>query len=722
MAVGAAAVLSLATARFQELTFSASPRPETGASPTLKAGPAAGLIVFSRQPMRFVAVSRCCRGLSALLLLGSIPLGGAFAQTPSGASASATGSAPASATVYSGGDILTMVGDQPRYAEALVERGGRIAYVGSLAGAWRAAGAGARRVDLAGRTLLPGFIDTHGHFIYFGKNLVDANLFGAVTVEEIVSRMKIQAAKVGSNDWIVGFGFSGSALQRYPSVADLDGISLDRPVMVVDSSGHAGAMNTAAFRAAGVSAATPDPVGGKFERGADGRSLAGKAEETALNLVREKRPAFSGATADAVATGASALWASYGQTTAQECGVGLGSDDIALVRNAIDKRLLSVDLYLCAKDSHVDAMASAAARVVSDYGRLNPTADGQFQRQERLVSAAAERPGDNRGLLLQLRPDLDKRYVNRVRLGGIKFWLDGSIPTAWMSQPYAVNPPGTEPGYRAYQQVPDAVLERAFDRWWTSRVQINMHMNGDAAAEQALRAIEKAVAKHGMSDHRPVFIHASYLRPDQIRRLKAVGGVPTFLTSGLVPGGETVLKLWGPERAAQAMAAMSAWRAGIPFTFSHDAPVSPQPWVLPLIDAGVNRRTPMGRVIGPEQRVTPYLGLKAVTAHAAWQIKEEASKGTLEVGKLADLVILERNPLKVDPATIHTIAVAETIKEGRRIYRRDPAMNAALPPLAGEAEPCVHALVGPSGERELTAAARITLALLEGAARGAGEP
>jgi predicted amidohydrolase YtcJ len=638
----------------------------------------------------------------------ALPAGGATPQAPT-------------PTLYSGGDILTMVGPRPIYVESLVEKGGRIVYVGPLAGAIRAAGGGARRVDLAGRTLLPGFIDTHGHFIYFGKNLIDADLFGAASIEEIVTRMKAQAARVPAGDWIVGFGFSGNSLQRYPSVADLDAVSSERPVMVVDSSGHAGAMNSAAFRAAGVTAATADPAGGKFERGPDGRSLAGKAEETALNLVREKRPALSGATADAVATRASALWASYGQTTAQECGVGLGSDDIALVRNAIDKRLLTLDLYLCAKDSHVDAMASAAAKVVKEYGRLEPRADGAFQRQENLVSNAASRHGDTTGLLLQLRPDLDKRYVNRVRLGGIKFWLDGSIPTAWMSQPYAVNPPGTEPGYRAYQQIPTAVLEQAFDRWWTSKVQINMHMNGDAAAEQALRAIEKAVAKHGMSDHRPVFVHASYLRPDQIRRLRAVGGVPTFLTSGIVPGGDTVVKLWGQERANNALAAMSMERAGIPFTFSHDAPVSPQPWILALVDAGVNRRTPSGLVIGPEQRVSPYLGLRAVTANAAWQIKEEKSKGTLEVGKLADLVILERNPLKVDPATIKDIAVLETIKEGRTIFRRDAigASNAGKIPVAAGERPCPHELVGQASLQPLTAEARRTLALLEGAGQGA---
>jgi len=200
-------------------------------------------------------------------------------------------------TLYTGGTILTMVGDTPRTVEALGVAGGRIVHAGPLRSARRKANT--RVVHLHGKTLLPGFIDTHGHFIYFGKNLIDADLFGATTVEEIVRRMQAHAGKVGDGNWIVGFGFSGNALQRYPSVAELDAVSADRPVMVVDSSGHAGAFNSAAFRAAGVSAATPDPTGGKFERQADGRTLAGKAEETALNLVREKRPAFTGATADA---------------------------------------------------------------------------------------------------------------------------------------------------------------------------------------------------------------------------------------------------------------------------------------------------------------------------------------------------------------------------------------------------------------------------------------
>jgi predicted amidohydrolase YtcJ len=118
------------------------------------------------------------------------------------------------------------------------------------------------------------------------------------------------------------------------------------------------------------------------------------------------------------------------------------------------------------------------------------------------------------------------------------------------------------------------------------------------------------------------------------------------------------------------MASRSFLRAGLPFTFSHDAPVSPVPSILALVDAGVNRMSGSGRVIGPDERITPYQALRAVTATAAYQLKEEKTKGTLEVGKLADLVILEKNPLAVEPTTIKDIAVVETIKEGKTVWRR----------------------------------------------------
>jgi hypothetical protein len=556
-----------------------------------------------------------------------------------------------SATVYFGGDILTMRGTAPEYVESLTVKNGKILFAGNLAEAEKLAGPNSNRIDLGGKTLLPGFIDTHGHFVYFGKNLVDANLFGSADIAELVARMKKQVERTPADAWIVGFGYQARTMKegRPPTSEELDLVSADRPVMVVDSSGHLGAANAAAFKAAGISADTPDPTGGMFARKADGKSLLGPMEETALNAVRAKRPPFTGELAALAITGAADVWASHGQTTAMEAGLGLGNDDIGIVLNAIDKKLLKIDLYLAAKDSALDDTIAAAYTVGSQYN----------QQPSRVVEK-----------LRAARPDLDDRYVNRVRLGGVKFWLDGSIDTAWFTQPYTENPGGKTGAFSGYRQIPDEVLDDIFDKYWPSELQIHMHMNGDAAADQALSAIAKAVKKHGMRDHRPVFVHAAWVRPDQIRLMKEYGAIPTFLTAGITTGGDAVVRLWGPERSAGAMAARTFLRSNLPFTFSHDAPVSPTPSILDLVDAGVNRLSGSGKVVGPDERVSPYDALRAVTATAAYQLKEEKNKGTLEAGKLADLVILDKNPLKVEPTTIKKILVLETIKEGKTVFER----------------------------------------------------
>lgn len=553
--------------------------------------------------------------------------------------------------LYSGGDILTMSGPTPEYVESLAVKDGRIVFAGPLVDARTFIGPGTQAVNLGGKTLLPGFIDTHGHFVYFGKNLVDANLFGCADVADLVARMKKQAERTPADGLIVGFGYQARGMKegRPPTSAELDQVAADRPVMVVDSSGHLGAANVAAFKAAGITADTSDPAGGQFARGADGKSLLGPMEETALNAVRSKRPPFTGELAARAIIGAADVWASHGQTTAMEAGLGLGNDDIGIVLHAIDEKLLPIDLYVAAKDSALDDTLAAAYSVAS---QSNPQAGGVVEK------------------LRAARPDLDRRYVNRVRLGGVKFWLDGSLDTAWFTQPYAENPPGKTGAFAGYRQIPDEVLDGVFEKYWPTELQIHMHMNGDAAADQALAAIAKAVQKHGMRDHRPVFVHATWLRIDQIEKIRACGAIPSFLTAGIIPGGDAVVKLWGAERSAGAMAARTFLRSGLPFTFSHDAPVSPVPSILALVDAGVNRLSGSGKVVGPDERIPPYDALRAVTATAAYQLKEEQSKGTLEPGKLADLVVLDRNPLKVEPTTIKDIVVVETIKEGRTVYSR----------------------------------------------------
>jgi predicted amidohydrolase YtcJ len=199
--------------------------------------------------------------------------------------------------------------------------------------------------------------------------------------------------------------------------------------------------------------------------------------------------------------------------------------------------------------------------------------------------------------------------------------LDGSLDTAWFTQPYTQNPPGKTGAFSGYQQIPDEVLDAVFDKYWASDLQIHMHMNGDAAADQALSAIAKAVKKHGMRDHRPVFVHAALVRVDQIEKIKTYGAIPSFLTAGITTGGDAVVRLWGKERAAIALASRTFLRNGLPFTFSHDAPVTPVPSILALVDAGVNRISASGQVVGPEETIPPYHALRAVTAMAAYQLK-----------------------------------------------------------------------------------------------------
>ena len=586
-----------------------------------------------------------------LITAGAVSLIWVFSLVSVNAQQVADTKKPDPTIVYSGGDILTMRGAEPEYVESLVVKEGKVAFVGPLSEAKQIAGADAKGIDLKGKTLLPGFIDTHGHFVYFGKNLVDANLFGCVDIADLVARMKKQVEQTPEGAWIVGFGYQARTLKegRPPNSDELDLISKDRPVMVVDSSGHLGAANGAAFKAAGIDANTPDPTGGMFARSPDKKELLGPMEETALNAVRSKRPPFTGELAARAIRGAAEVWASHGQTTAMEAGLGLGNDDIGIVLNAIDKQLLPIDLYVAAKDSALDDTLAAAYSVGSQY---NPDSAGIV---EKLRSA---------------RPDLDRRYVNRVRLGGVKFWLDGSLDTAWFTVPYTENPPGKTGAFAGYRQIPDEVLDAVFDKYWASDLQIHMHMNGDAAADQALSAIAKAVKKHGMRDHRPVFVHAALVRVDQIEKIKTYGAIPSFLTAGIPTAGDAVVRLWGQERAAITLASRTFLRNGLPFTFSHDAPVSPVPSILALVDAGVNRISASGQVVGPEETIPPYHALRAVTAMAAYQLKEEASKGTLEAGKLADLVILEKNPLKVESTTIKDIVVLETIKEGKTVFTR----------------------------------------------------
>jgi predicted amidohydrolase YtcJ len=592
------------------------------------------------------SVRNFAQAVPAPLLLGgllslALPLGprGTAVASPAGSAASPP------PTLYSGGDILTMAGPAPAYAEALVEKGGRIVYVGPLAGAIKAAGGGARQVNLAGRTLLPGFIDAHGHLVLASHTLLNADLNGVKSIPELLGRMKAHAATLPAGVWVEGLGYRAEQLaeNRHPTKEELDTVSSTRPVFVQDGSGHQGSINSVLLKQMGWSASSKDQAGGVISRKPGSSEPSGHIAEAPVFAVLAAKAPLTPAQIRLGVGKAVALWAANGQTTASEMGFGLSDDDIDIARQMLDEKLLPIDLLLFVKHSFLEQAKAGRSAVVAQY-----------------ADPASRAP----------RVDGDGRYLNRVRLAGLKFWLDGSMDNAYMSQPYTNNPPGnTEKNFRGLAVDPQAAVEATVATYWKSNRQVAGHSIGDQAVDNFLVAIEKAHAAQGPADHRPIIQHAQFLRPDQIERAKKVGAITSFTAGGIYPMGDYLAKLMGPERVAWAGAAGSVQRAGIPWTIHHDMPAGVSPSLIYALWNIVNRTTKSGVVLSPQEKVSPYDGLRAITINGAYQYHEEKTKGSLEPGKLADLVVLSANPLKVQPMAIKDIQVLETIKEGRSIYR-----------------------------------------------------
>ena len=555
------------------------------------------------------------------------------------------------ATLYSGGDILTMAGPSPAYVEALVEQGGRILYVGPLAGAIKAAGGGARQVNLAGRTLLPGFIDAHGHLVLASHSLLNADLIGVKSIPELLGRMKAHAATLPEGVMVEGMGYRAEQLaeNRHPTKEELDTVSNSRPVFVQDGSGHQGSINSVLLKQMGWSANSKDPAGGVISRKPGSSEPSGHIAEAPVFAVLAAKPPLTPAQIRQGVGKAVALWTANGQTTASEMGFGLSDDDIDVARQLLDEKLLPIDLLLYAKQSFLEQVKAGRKAVLAQYA--DPASRA-------------------------LRLDGDTRYLNRVRLAGVKFWMDGSMDNAFMSQPYSNTPPGnTEKNFRGLAVDPQAAVEATVTTYWKSNRQVAAHAIGDQAVDNVLIAIEKAYAGQGLADHRPIIQHAQFLRPDQIVRAKKVGAITSFTAAGIYPMGDYLAQLMGQERVAWAGAAGSVQRAGIPWTMHHDMPAGVSPSLIYALWNIVNRTTKSGVVLAPQEKVSPYDGLRALTINGAYQFHEENSKGSLEPGKLADLVVLSANPLKVEPMAIKDIQVVETIKEGTSLYRH-PSLTA----------------------------------------------
>jgi hypothetical protein len=564
--------------------------------------------------------------------------------------------------IYFGGPIVT-VDDRRPSAEAVAVRDDTIVAVGSRRDVESAhKGAGTRMVNLAGRTMVPGFIDAHGHMWGAGVQAMAANLLpppdGPVrSIGDLQTQLRRWMATSNiARDFgvIIGFGYDDSQLleQRHPTAEELDEVSRELPMIVIHQSGHLHALNSKALEMAGITAATEDPQGGVIRRKPGTRDPSGVMEGTVL--IREFlriMPKLSPQQHLALLEAGQDLYAKYGHTTAQE--------GRALPAN--------VDLYTAA------AQAGRLKLDVVVYPEVLLTPDTGFMTG----------------------PYAGRSYRNGMRIGGVKLTLDASPQgrTAWLTQPYLKPPPGQSVGFAGYPAMPDdqaiAAVERAYRNGW----QILIHTNGDAAIDQMIKAVESASKRYPGSDRRTVMIHGQTLREDQVPKLEALGIFPALFPMHTFYWGDwyvdTVL---GPERAANISPTGWMMKSDMRFSSHHDAPVA-FPDTMRVLSATVNRVTRSNQVIGPQHRVEPLVALKAMTLWAAYQHFEEKAKGSIEVGKLADFAILSDNPLTVDPLKIADIKVLETIKKGQTIYRIAPAGTEATSALCVDSPRCYERFV-----------------------------
>ena len=518
-------------------------------------------------------------------------------------------------TLYFGGPIVTL--EEPRYAQALVERGGRIAYVGDREEAERLAGPGARRVDLEGRALLPAFLDPHSHLLACAYARLQVPLGECAGWGEIADRLSrhVQERGVQPGEWVKGTGYDQNALAEgaAPDRFCLDRACPNNPVVIQHASGHAGVFNTLALERLG---ALNGDCG--LERDGQGE-LTGRGEENPFLDLLGRIPMDGLEDVLRAFQGAQEEYASHGIATAQE---GLLQPVMAPVYREILRRGL---LYL-----DVNAYVPPA-----DYDRLR----GQFAQG---VSAS---PGI-------------------FRAAGMKIFLDGSPQggTAWVREPYAGGGCGTS-------TMTDGQVLSAFRQALDRDAQLLAHCNGDRAAEQYLTLLAQAEREAGKKLCRPVMIHAQLLGLDQLERVKALGVIPSFFVAHVYHWGEIHVENFGLDRAGRISPAGSALAWGIPFTFHQDSPVIP-PDMLETIWCACVRRTKAGRVLGAEERIPVEAALRAVTQTAALQYGLERELGTLRPGKRADFVLLSGDPLRTPPEELKKLQVERTIRCGRTIWSR----------------------------------------------------
>jgi predicted amidohydrolase YtcJ len=516
-------------------------------------------------------------------------------------------------------NILTVDPAQPR-AQAVAIAAGRFVAVGSNEDIRGMSKPGTRQVDIGGKTVVPGFIDAHTHPSYAGiRHLrwVDCDLR---SIADIQSAVRARAAKTPPGDWVIGFKYDDTKTKegRKLTREDLDAASPQHPVFIEHRGGHTAYVNSPALKRAEISDAVSDPPGGKFDRDPAAGRLTGGLRENATEPFRKLLPT---------------------NFSRDEMRQGVKMISQMMVRTGVTS-------VHDAEATPEDLLAYQDARQAGDL-LFRVYCFLQYQFLDRMTAAG-------------VRTGLGDEWL---RLGAIKLVCDGSISerTARLTQPYVGRP--NDYGILVHSE--EELYEnarKAHQAGW----QIGTHANGDAAIDLMLRIYERLQREMPRPDPRYRLEHCTVINPSLIQRIRALGAIPTPFSTYVYYHGEK-MREYGPERLDWMFAVRSFLDAGIRVTQASDYPPGPFEPMMAL-RSEVTRTDSHGNVWGPRQRVTVEEAIRVGTINGAYASFDEHQKGSITAGKLADLVVLGRDPMQVDPMSLIDIPIERTMTGGRWVY------------------------------------------------------
>ena len=496
------------------------------------------------------------------------------------------------------------------------------------------------RVDARKRTVLPGFNDAHAHTVWFGTTLMETDLSGVGSLDDIYRILAERAGSTGSDDWIVASGFNPVLLHgAHPDRDVLDRVTGGRPVWIKHASGHSCQVNGAGLQRTTILEHLDTPLeGGRIVVDEAGRPT-GVLEERAMSFVREVLLPYPLSTIERALDLATARYAREGLTSVTDAGVaggwiGHAPAELAAYQVAREHGVLRTRMQVMPV---IDALSAIAGHV--------------------------DEPA-RRGLGAGMHTGWGDE---RLQLGPVKIFTDGSIlaGTAQMSEPYE----GRPGAYGYLQEDADTMRQRILEAYaagWS----LALHAVGDAALDLALDVIEECTARFGARRVPNRVEHGTVVRPDQVTRLAELG-VACVVQPAFIPTfGEGMRRAVGHDRSEWSHRARSFLQAGLPLAFSSDRPVAPG---APLvgIQAFVERLTEDGLPYAPDERITPDEAVHAATIGSSRVTGQQARKGRLVPGQLADMVFLEEHPGDVAVHDIHAIPVLGTAVGGRFTYRDD---------------------------------------------------